>query len=883
MNLKLQNITHLFKNVRTRTIIVLTGLILIFGFLLGFSHLVNKSTPAADSSVQLKETPDIRSVPGGLEKSPSADYQRLQQQDNLQQAARAEQEGTSAIPTLLDTSQFNQSQNSVGKTTCCQSCCCGCGNSQQVAATSSGVALQPSQLRVGTLIYDGKGKVIGRLGADGKVRNKNGEIIGQVGPDGLVRTADGSVIGSAATSAMDDPVYDATGHLIGRVAADGRVRNAEGLVIGTVGPDGIVRDAKGGVIGKVIPPKSSENDFNGAPVYDGQGHLLGTVDADGNVHDAQGHVIGQVSMDGIVRDRQGKIIGKTGVRSVGASVYDAQGRLLGTVSADGKIRDAQGHVVGEIAADGTIHDAEGKAINGANIKSAPVYDAQGHLLGTVGADGEVRDAKGNVIGKLDSDGIVRDIKGNVLGKTGVNSVGASVYDAQGHLLGTVDADGKVRDAQGNILGEVDADGLVRDKAGKIVGRAYLRGKATQTAIIPGSPVYDNQGKLVGTVDDHGQVRDSQGKIIGTLDRDGLLRDADQRVIGKVGATEPGTPLYDQQGRLIGTVGSDGVVRNSQGGAIAHLDSDNVARNVQGNPVGSTVAPVSSHAASTNLNTSLPHASVSLVPNASDNPNPELQAILDRQAQQISAQKAEQLQQQMQTSMATQANQLFVAWTSPTQQYVAGMPEELGSGGRTTIGGSISSGSLTAVPPAVKAGTVMYAVLLTEVNSDEPGPVLAEIVQGKFKGARLLGALSNQGKKVLLSFNTLTLPKLPQSIAVNTVAIDEGTARTALSSYTNNHYWLRYGTLFASAFIQGYGQSFLNASPYAGAIIINPSDKYPSPDLSPRERVFVGLGQVGLQYASALGSVFSTPPTVHVYSGTPMGILFLSDLTVLPNK
>ncbi|MGB8807656.1 MAG: TrbI/VirB10 family protein, partial [Candidatus Rickettsiella isopodorum] len=263
-----------------------------------------------------------------------------------------------------------------------------------------------------------------------------------------------------------------------------------------------------------------------------------------------------------------------------------------------------------------------------------------------------------------------------------------------------------------------------------------------------------------------------------------------------------------------------------------------------------------------------------------NPNPELRSILDRQAQQISAQKADQLQQQMQTSMSTQASQLFAAWTSPNQQYVAGMPElnRLGNGLASTLSGPEAN----AKAPAVKAGTIMYAVLLTAVNSDEPGPVLAEIVQGKFKGARLMGALSNQGQKVLLSFNTLTLPKLSESVPINTVAIDENTARTALSSDTNNHYWLRYGTLFASAFLQGYGQSFLDyGNTYAGAVVINPTNQ--PINLSPRERAFVGLGQVGQQYASALRSLFNTPPTVKVFSGTPVGILFLSDLPALPTS
>jgi type IV secretory pathway VirB10-like protein len=656
MKLQLQNMANLFKNIRTRSIILLTGFILLFGFLYGVIHLAHKKEPVADTSVQLKDSPsDIESVPGGLDKSPSADYQRLQAQQNLQQVAIAEKTGTSTIPTLLDTHQFDQTQigplqgNSV-----CSPCNTG-------AKSTVIPLLQPSQLKSGTLIYDLQGNIIGHLGADGKLRNSDGQVMGQVGPDGLVHAKDGTVIGSAAVPAMGDGVYDAAGRLMARVARDGTVVDAQGRVIGKVGPEGLVRNLKGAVIGK------------------------------------------------------------TGVNRVGVDEKSS------------------------------------------SIPGTPVYDNQGRLLATLGNDGNVRDSKGIVIGKLDSDGQVRGLQGEIIGKLGATAPGTPVYDLQGHLFGTVASDGIVRDATGKALGRLTASGRVRDGKGKLIG-----------SIIP-------------------------------------------------------------------------PVKNS--------------------------APLSNKPAQ-------PESAVSLLPSSTNNADPELQAILDRQAEQISTQKAEQLQQQIQASMGTQAGQLFAAWASPSQQYVTGS---------ALIGNQLGNNLLLSDqaksegrPPSVKAGTILYAVLLTAVNSDEPGPVLAEIVQGKLKGGRLIGSLSNQGKKVLLSFNTLNLPKLSQTIAVNTVAIDEGTARTALSSYTNSHYWLRYGTLFASAFIQGYGQSFLNSgSPYAGAVIINPTNT--TPDLSPRDRVFVGLGQVGLQYSSVLRDVFNTPPTVHVFSGTPMGILFLSDLAALPTQ
>lgn len=673
MKLQLQNMANLFKNTRTRSIILLTGFILLFGFLYGIMHFAHKKEPVADTSVQLKESPsNIESVPGGLDQSPSADYQRLQAQQNIQQVAIAEKTGTSTIPTLLDTNQFNPSQmGQLPVNSACSPC-------KAVTKSTAIPLLQPSQLRSGTLIYDLQGNVIGHLGAGGKVRNSDGQVIGQVGPDGLVRAKDGTVIGSAAVPAIGDSVYDASGGLIASVVRDGGVIDAEGRLIGKVGPDGIVRNLKGAV------------------------------------------------------------------------------------------------------------------------------------------------------------------------------------------MGSVDANGRVRDAQGK----------------KIIGGAYLKEVHEKRTAIPGTPVYDNRGKFLATLGNDGNVRDSQGTVIGKLASDGQVRGLHDEIIGKLGATAPGTPVYDPQGHLFGTVARDGIVRDAAGKALGNLTPSGMIRDARANLIASITPPSKSSTPSSSNVPALPETTISLFPSNGNNPNPELQAILDRQAEQISAQKAEQLQQQMQTSMGTQAGQLFAAWVSPSQQYVIGNAVIDRSLANTLLlsGSAKSEGA----PPAVKAGTILYAVLLTAVNSDEPGPVLAEIVQGKLKGGRLIGTLSNQGKKVLLSFNTLNLPKLSQSIAINTVAIDEGTARTALSSYTNSHYWLRYGTLFASAFIQGYGQSFLNSgSPYSGAVIINPTNT--TPDLSPRDRVFVGLGQVGLQYSSALRDVFNTPPTVHVFSGTPMGILFLADLAALPTQ
>jgi intracellular multiplication protein IcmE len=128
---------------------------------------------------------------------------------------------------------------------------------------------------------------------------------------------------------------------------------------------------------------------------------------------------------------------------------------------------------------------------------------------------------------------------------------------------------------------------------------------------------------------------------------------------------------------------------------------------------------------------------------------------------------------------------------------------------------------------------------------------------------------------MITFNLLTLPNLSHSLAINAVAIDQNTARTALSSSTDNHYLLRYGSLFASSFLQGYGQAIQSSGTTVSTTGLTTQTATPS--LSPRQEIAVALGNVGTQWGNQLNTIFNTPPTVHVYSGTGLGILFLADV------
>lgn len=282
--------------------------------------------------------------------------------------------------------------------------------------------------------------------------------------------------------------------------------------------------------------------------------------------------------------------------------------------------------------------------------------------------------------------------------------------------------------------------------------------------------------------------------------------------------------------------------------------------------------------------------LTVTPGASEQTRAEqmMQALQKRQARQLSAQQQQDLMKQIESGMTTQANDLFNTWTPPPlQQYVRG---ELQTSEATQAGGVGVAGAAGAagVNPSqagaaaggsvIKAGTVMFAVLDTGINSDEQSPILATIVQGPLKGGKLLGQFTRADKKVVLNFTTMGLPTLRNSISVNVVAIDPDTARTAVASDVDNHYMFRYGTLFASSFVSGLGQAISQSGstvvqqPFGNATIQNPTT-------SALQQGIIGIGNVGTQFGSIAAQGFQRPPTVKVNAGSGIGILFMADLTV----
>lgn len=273
---------------------------------------------------------------------------------------------------------------------------------------------------------------------------------------------------------------------------------------------------------------------------------------------------------------------------------------------------------------------------------------------------------------------------------------------------------------------------------------------------------------------------------------------------------------------------------------------------------------------------------------------QLQAIMDAQNKRVANQQFQQQIQQRTADMMGEANSSIQNWSRVSTQVFNGtaeITEKKSVTTETTVEGVSrtvtheSSRTVTKTSALILTGDIVFAVIDTAVDTDEPGPILATIVSGKLKGGKLIGSfvLPNDAGKMVINFNTLSMPGSAHSIPVAAYAIDPDTGRTALSSSTNKHYFVKYGALFASSFLEGFGNAFQSANTTVtvggtgggGNVTIQNGI-----GRSALENAVIGLATVGKNWGQFAQQQMNKPATVRVYSGTAIGVLFTQDLASL---
>jgi intracellular multiplication protein IcmE len=272
---------------------------------------------------------------------------------------------------------------------------------------------------------------------------------------------------------------------------------------------------------------------------------------------------------------------------------------------------------------------------------------------------------------------------------------------------------------------------------------------------------------------------------------------------------------------------------------------------------------------------------------------QLKDVVSQQQASMAELRHKQEIQNKASAYLSAANSAIQVWkATSTQSYNAGnlaaeeaKPGATGSEAAAASGEkNQSTGSTSSGEVAVKMGDIIFAVLDTTVNTDEPSPILATVVTGRLKGSKLIGSftLPPNSNKMIIMFNNMSIPGAKSTISINAYAIDPNTARTALSGRVDHHYLSRYGSMFAASFLQGFGNAFQSANTTVTIGGTGGGDNITVQNgigRSALQNAVIGLSTVGQSWGQVAQQNINQPVTVEVFSGTGLGILFVSDLII----
>jgi len=260
----------------------------------------------------------------------------------------------------------------------------------------------------------------------------------------------------------------------------------------------------------------------------------------------------------------------------------------------------------------------------------------------------------------------------------------------------------------------------------------------------------------------------------------------------------------------------------------------------------------------------------------------------RAEQKQNAQQVQMLQQQMlqkpqeeddtlAKAMQRQMQELMQSWVPGKMALVNGVPQPkeetpVGfSGYQPAAAQTATTGEDTTPKTLVPAGSVNYAQILTEANSDVPGPVLVQILSGPLAGGRAIGRFQVSGEYLVLTFNLVSYKGKEYSI--NAMALDPDTTLGGMATEVDHRYFTRLVLPAAASFMSSFGSTLGSGSSTTTAtdsgIIVDQAKK------SYQDATYAGLGQMGQTMSQFFqNEANQTKVLVRIAVGTPMGLFFL---------
>lgn len=191
-------------------------------------------------------------------------------------------------------------------------------------------------------------------------------------------------------------------------------------------------------------------------------------------------------------------------------------------------------------------------------------------------------------------------------------------------------------------------------------------------------------------------------------------------------------------------------------------------------------------------------------------------------------------------------------------------------------GAISGSQAEEVTVLIPAGKIEYAQLITEANSDVPGPVLAELMSGPLRGSRVLGSFQVESDYLTLQFDTIVVDGVSQSI--NAAGLDPETTLPGVATEVDYRLLQRIILPMAASFVEGaanaIAQSGLTTVTINGETVAQEEE-----ETDQDQEIASGVEEAGAELREILDNQADNIETlVKIHAGTPVGILFLQPVT-----
>jgi type IV secretory pathway VirB10-like protein len=193
---------------------------------------------------------------------------------------------------------------------------------------------------------------------------------------------------------------------------------------------------------------------------------------------------------------------------------------------------------------------------------------------------------------------------------------------------------------------------------------------------------------------------------------------------------------------------------------------------------------------------------------------------------------------------------------------------------------------------VMAGSILPAVLISGINSDLPGPILAQVSQNVFdsatdrsilipQGSRLIGAYQNAStygqQRVQIAWQRLILPNTSSMNLPQLPGADQS-GYAGFSDQIDRHYLATFGTAAVMSLISA-GQAVGQMATFGGGASYGPYGYYQPNQwaMASQTAGSAASGQFGALGQQMIGQGVNRPPTIEIRPGYQFDVMITQDL------